>query len=314
MTIHFAHTHPTLYESAPTPISIQLSFLRRTATGKAVLTVQDTKLGARTSTIHITLSQPREGANTSPDVSGVISTAKEEQIEVKVTGYITVSPPTAEVGVSAPTSWSLYPPAVPGSGPNGRVNLAALAAQGRDGSWVRLEHRYSPFRRAGQHIEIFGPGPVPGSSSSDNNNNNNNRRGIIDQWSRFRPGGDKIGRWTNEALGYLVDMFPVALEEVGALSLSSSSSAGDNKKETPLFWYPTVTLNVDVKKRLPPQGVEWLYSRVQSKAMRDGRTDFHVVVLDEEGEIVALASQVSLVLSASRNVGQRSYKGREKKL
>ena len=41
------------------------------------------------------------------------------------------------------------------------------------------------------------------------------RRGrawAFDQWARFRPGGDVNGRWTDAAVVYLVDMFPMALD------------------------------------------------------------------------------------------------------
>ena len=74
---------------------------------------------------------------------------------------------------------------------------------------------------------------------------------------------------------------------------------------TAKFWYPTVTLNIDMKKHLPKEGVEWLYSRIVTKVVRGGRTDLDVTVLDENGEVIALSTQVGLVVSASRNVGSR---------
>lgn len=297
---HFAHTHPTLYKSAPVvPISIQLSFLRRTAAGKAMLTVQDVKLGARTSTLHVTVSQTREGKKKHPQGDG--DSATEEALEAKVAGYITVSPPMAEVGASGSTSWTLHPPSLPGSGPNGRVNLSALAAEGRDGVWERSQHDSKSFRWAGQHIEVFSP--AKDSAGPD-------RRATVEQWARFQPGGERKARWTDEAVAYLVDMFPEALDELGRVA--SSGMPGNHKTE--FFWYPTVTLNVEVKKQLPLQGVEWLYSRIHSKVIRNGRTDINVVVLDEEGEIIAVASQVGLVVSASRNIGQRMFKGAKERL
>lgn len=282
---HFAHAHPTLYNAPATPISIQLAFIRRTAAGPAVLTVQDTKLGARTSIIHVTLSQVREkkGPSTN-DVEG--------ELEAKITGYITVSPATAETGISAETAWALHPPAPGGTGPNGRVNLSNLGRTGRDGDWVRIKAPFPQFRRAAQQVELFGP------------DSGSRGRRVVDQWARFRPGGDKNARWTNEAVAYLTDMFPMALD--GLDTMASESGVGQENKPAK-YWYPTVTLNIDIKKRLPAQGPEWLYSRVQTKVVRDGRTDMDVVVLDEEGDVVALSTQVGLVVSASRNVGKREY-------
>ncbi|RHZ67890.1 thioesterase family protein [Aspergillus thermomutatus] len=307
---HFAHTHPTRYDAPATPISMQLAFLRRTAAGPAVLQVQDTKLGARTSTIHVALLQPSEkgkekaAQKTLAQTGSSASSDDEENLEVKVAGYITVSPATAEVGVSAPSNWTLLPEAISGSGPKGRVNLAALRETGRDGQWVRLVAPFPKFRRASQQVELYGPDPALGKPP------------VVDQWARFRPGGNTEARWTNEAVAFLVDMFPMALDgfdtmgKAGTAGNGTGNAAGMDSAKDKLarYWYPTVTLNIDFKKRLPASGVEWLYSRVQTRSVRDGRTDLDVVVLDEQGEVVALSNQVGLVVDASRNIGQRESK------
>ncbi|KAE8145220.1 thioesterase-like superfamily-domain-containing protein [Aspergillus avenaceus] len=280
---HFAHTHPTLYNAPATPISIQLSFLRRTAAGPITFTVQDMKLGARTSTIHITLCQASE-KSTNGD------------LEVKVAGYITVSPPTAEVGISSTTGWTLHPPMPTGSGLHGRVDLPTLHQTGRDGDWVHLEPPHTNFRRATLQLELYGPQSTSG------------RPQVTDQWARFRPGGDGGARWSNEAVAFLADMFPMALTGLDQMASKASGQSRDSSEASAKFWYPTVTLNIDFKKRLPARGVEWLYSRIHTKVVRDGRTDLNVEILDEAGEVVALSTQVGLVLSASRNLGQRRTK------
>ncbi|PWY77175.1 hypothetical protein BO94DRAFT_538032 [Aspergillus sclerotioniger CBS 115572] len=281
--VHFAQTHPTLYNEPATPISMQLAFLRRTATGPAVLMIQDTKLGKRTSTVHVTLLQPLERKKPTPPSPG------EEELEVKVAGYITVSPAHAEVGFSAVTGWNLSPPPPRGSKPDGAVDLLALAATGRDGAWKRLNAPFLSFRRATKQTEFFGPelGSAPG-------------RMVAEQWARFRPEGDVTARWTNEALVYLTDMFPTALAGFDEAAAEASGRRGQAQ-----HWYPTVTLNIDLKRRLPAEGVEWLYSRVHSKLVQDGRTDLDVTLVNERGEVVALSTQVGLVVSASRNLGTR---------
>ena len=64
-------------------------------------------------------------------------------------------------------------------------------------------------------------------------------------------------------------------------------------------------LNIDFKKELPEEGVEWLFVRVQAKQIKNGRMDLDVVIIDEEGDIVALSQHVALVLSAERNIAAR---------
>lgn len=81
-----------------------------------------------------------------------------------------------------------------------------------------------------------------------------------------------------------------------------------SKKPTPTsnldlskFWFPTLVLNIEFKKLLPPEGVEWLFVRVRPKQIRNGRMDLEVVVLDEEGDIVALSWHVALIVGGERN-------------
>ena len=64
-------------------------------------------------------------------------------------------------------------------------------------------------------------------------------------------------------------------------------------------------LNIDFKKELPEEGVEWLFVRVQAKQIKNGRMDLEIVILDEEGDIVALSHHVALVLNAERNIAAR---------
>ncbi|KAJ6184349.1 hypothetical protein N7519_005650 [Penicillium mononematosum] len=283
---HFAHAHPKQYKSAASPISIQLSFLRRTASGPVTFEVEDVKIGARTSTIHIKLLQPSE--------------KKPGQLDIMVAGYVTVSPPDAEVGISANTGWKPYPAPVPGSRADGSVNLEALGRTGTDGAWTKLDAPFAEFRKAAAQIELFGPGAGDAQQKRSGNMG-------IDQWARFRPGGDVNGRWTDAAVAYLIDMFPMALDGFDTMSATAAAKESGTSlaQEKAKFWYPTVTLNVDMKKHLPAEGVEWLYSRVVTKVVRDGRTDLEVTVLDEAGEVIALSTQVGLVVSASRNIGTR---------
>lgn len=90
-------------------------------------------------------------------------------------------------------------------------------------------------------------------------------------------------------------------------SSSSSSSAFPPTLKVDLskFWFPTLVLNMEIKKLLPPDGVEWLFVRVRPKQIRNGRLDLEIVVLDEEGDIVALSSHVALIVNGEMNLRGR---------
>ncbi|PGH15421.1 hypothetical protein AJ79_02397 [Helicocarpus griseus UAMH5409] len=278
-TTHFKNTHPARHSAQPMPISMQLSFIRRSAVGPAYLTVRDIKLGARTSTIQVTMSQANPPASpTSPD--------KLDGSNIKVAGYITISDPVSEAGVTTPCSWKVHPPP-PDSKPP-QLSSAQDAQPIANSPWKKTIMKHAEFRRASANTELW----EPVDPRLDE------RRAISDQWSRLRPLGQKggLGRWTNESVAYLVDIFPVALGNLEDLTVKDMGV-------DPPYWFPTIALNIDFKKPLLSGGLEWLYSRITTKAIRNGRTDIEVVVLDEQGEVVALATQLGLIIPSTRNTG-----------
>jgi hypothetical protein len=234
------------------------------------LTIQDIKLGQRISTLHVTLSQPKGRGGKSED---------------KVVCYMTISDDLSETGVSVRSSWRLHPPVLAWDGP---------PSDSQRSDWERVVLDYPDFSRAAAQAEIYCSTPRHGQVEA----------GIVDQWARLRPDG-QVARWTNEALCFLTDIFPLALfrlQDVANAELAKAKKLeGSVAWKAIPFWFPTVTLNIDFKKTLPKEGVEWLYSRITMKDVRNGRTDIDVVILDEQGEIVALASHVGLVVDGSRN-------------
>ncbi|RAH86817.1 hypothetical protein BO86DRAFT_414869 [Aspergillus japonicus CBS 114.51] len=290
--VHFARQ-----TSKAEPIGLQLSFLRRTLAGPAILTVQEVKIGTRISTIHVSLSQPRE----SPRLSAATPHApqdrkdKEQALEVKVVGYITVSPPEYEAGpaVTGHCAAALSPPV---------VDFRALGENGGVGAWVRNQSPPPGLFAAG-HAELF----FPVSTLTAAKTLEDQVKGVVEQWARFTPGGQPA-RWSNEAVLYLADMFPPALNRMGAMEVQRLKQIGalSAPAEAGPFWYPSATLNVDLKTRLPEEGVEWLQSHVVTRMLRGSRADLEVVILNEQGELVATSTQVALVVDAARNL-----KGRE---
>lgn len=142
---------------------------------------------------------------------------------------------------------------------------------------------------------------------------------MADEWVCFSQPGEKFKQ---ESLGFVVDQFPQIVEIYPSTSLVSSKPAtnkedqvanGRRKQEMKKpNWYPTILLNMEVKKALPEEGAEWLFVRVRAKKIENGRMDLAVVVLDEGGDLVAVSNHVCLILDAERNMS-RSEKGRRTK-
>ena len=118
--------------------------------------------------------------------------------------------------------------------------------------------------------------------------------------------------WTNESLGSVVDTFPQVIEtyilgdDPYSIDSEKSPAPKEGKKSGKVgFWYPTVLLNLDVKKALPKEGVKYLHVRLQAKQIKNGRFDLEIVVLDEGGDLVALSHHVCFAVSAARNTAAR---------
>ncbi|KAH7026717.1 thioesterase-like superfamily-domain-containing protein [Microdochium trichocladiopsis] len=257
---HFATTLARLGQ--PDTMSMQLQFLRRTHAGAGVVTVADVKLGSGISVVHATLSQ--DGRD-------------------EVQGYVTHMNFSKEAGLSIPTEphCGLLPAPKP-------IDFSAIDASGRDAHWhTQREAAITKFRKGMQHLVFVKPNVVQDAGFA----------GFADQWVRFRPGGQGSPTvpFVQEAIGYVVDMFPLAFRE--------SPHMSQEEKMAPR-WYPTVLLNLDIKRRIP-DGTEWLYVRATTVEVHNGRFDIQVVVLDQAGSLIALSNHVTLVLGAERNLAAR---------
>ncbi|KAI0484028.1 thioesterase-like superfamily-domain-containing protein [Xylariaceae sp. FL0804] len=273
-------------QKQPHTIIAHVDFLRRTHEGPATLEIRDVKLGRLTSTVHVSLSQ--DGRQ-------------------EVVAYLTNSNLEAESGPSFETNWSLDPPPLP-------VDLARLDREGSDDNYTRWQGKPFPkLRKAVNRCRFYLP------------RYGQPRPNVVDEWLRL----DSGERFTNESLGFVADIWPQMIEVMAVRAQEStahgSGGSGGGEGGKPLndqeqqqqknqqvwLWFPTLTLNLDVKKALPPGGVDWLFVRVQAKRIKNGRYDYEVVILDEGGDVVALSHHVAMVVDGSRNTAKRK-KGESK--
>ena len=71
------------------------------------------------------------------------------------------------------------------------------------------------------------------------------------------------------------------------------------------YWYPTLTMSLEIKKLLPPGGVRWLLVRAQVKEVKDGRMDAEVMIFDQGMGLVALSHQTCSVVENSKALKQK---------
>ncbi|KAM0426306.1 hypothetical protein ACHAPT_008346 [Fusarium lateritium] len=255
----------------PDPFAAHWQFLNATHAGPAVLVVEEAKIGRGMSVVHVTLYQ--DGlTSTSPWIS--------DQSKKKVVGYITNTRLELEKGVTLPTGFELKAPPPP-------VDLERLAIN-QDPNWERLRMVIMKFVPILYSLEFYTPkikSPRPAT---------------YDLWVRMANGE----RFTASSLGYVADAGPPLLIETFRPTDPDAPVPEGGFAFDKMFWYPTVTMSLEVKKPLPKEGEEWLRIRVAAKVVRNGRYDAEVVIFDREGEVVALSNHVALAVDGERNFGR----------
>jgi len=199
--------------------------------------------------------------------ASVVHVTMEQDGRQEIVAYVTNSNIAAEEGFSFETQHELLPAPPP-------VDLTKLES-GSDPLWSQIEVPFANFRKATAQVKFYLPraGGV--------------RPNIVDEWLCWSNGQN----FTQSSIGFVSDMFPQIVE---------------NFKDTnKAFWYPTLLLNLDIKKVLPAEGVKWLNVRAELKQVKNGRMDLGIWVRDAAGELVALSNHVGFVLDASRNLAAR---------
>lgn len=187
----------------------------------------------------------------------------------EVLAYVINSNMITEEGASFDTGYVMTPPAP-------SVDLRRLEID-EDSEWYHQKKMpFAKFRKASQRVKFH----FPRKHQAEQN--------FADEWLCFSDGST----FTQSSIAFVADMFPQIIESF------RDQSQGP-------FWYPTLLLNLDIKKALPLEGVKWLQVRVQMKRVRNGRMDIDVHIHDADGELVALSNHVGFVVDASRNTAAR---------
>jgi acyl-coenzyme A thioesterase PaaI-like protein len=201
--------------------------------------------------------------------TSIVHVTMEQDGRQEVVAYVTNSNMDTETGFTQDVGYELSPP-VPS------VDLAKLEKD-EDLNWRhQAELPHANFRKATKRVSFYLP---RGKRAFQH---------VADEWICFSDGSN----FTDSSIGFVADMFPLMVESI------------KGEGEGP-FWYPTLLLNLDLKKALPPQGVKWLQIRAEMKKVKNGRMDLEVFVHDAQGELVALSHHIAFVLDASRNTAAR---------
>ena len=193
----------------PHTLAVQLTFLRRSSIGPALFTVTESKLGQRTSTIHIALTQG------GPPLA---------------VGYLTQSNFDAEHGISLPITYEIFPHRPP-------INSKKHLRDGTDPEWVLHQSAFGKFRKASQHLLMYISRKTHATV------------GLVDLWMHMpgqRFSQESLG-YVVDSFPQLVETHDASDElqkELQRLRIDSHSQSGSETASkdgnTAKFWYPTV--------------------------------------------------------------------------
>jgi hypothetical protein len=184
-----------------------------------------------------------------------------------------------EQGVTLPSGWTLGPSPPPS------VDLVKLP-QGKDPNWTEWIHFLRPKVQSLQNVDLYLPRAGHPLAVTH------------DVWTRLANGD----RWFQDDLGFVLDIGPPLLIESFRPPEGSDTVHEGGYAYNTSMWYPTIVASLEIKKRLPLEGLEWLRYRVVCKSIKNGRFDAEVLIFDIEGDLVALSHHVAMAVGIERNI------------
>lgn len=200
--------------------------------------------------------------------------------------YLTNRSIAAEKGISLPTGWSLQPklPLV--------ADFSKLLAH-KDPEWGPLDLVIQRRVTAVKQLRFFYNRAAFAKSGANS---------TFDLWVCTSNGEP----FKAPSLGFAVDCTAAFIPELQRpRTMDDPPVAGGEFTRKTALWYPTLAMNLEVKKALPEEGERWLFVRTSAKQIYNGRFDVEVIVFDRTGDLVALSHHVAMVVNSEKNTAKR---------
>ncbi|PYH39140.1 thioesterase family protein [Aspergillus neoniger CBS 115656] len=180
----------------------------------------------------------------------------------------------------------------------------------QDESWIRCRISHDPYSRVRTHFDYILPRDSRLGSTK------------VVEWIGPRIAHDRL---TNECIPMISDLWPQIPDNFKAERGESSpySAVGmvnrmievEDKKVGMMLtkedadtwvtaWYPTMTLELQLHKPLPAEGVRWLFQEARSQQLTSKKMDVELRISDNEGDLVAIGQLSVLVVPKERNGGR----------
>ncbi|CAG9944873.1 unnamed protein product [Clonostachys rosea f. rosea IK726] len=284
-------TDPTLAaRDQPDVLSLHIEFLHACEVKDTRITITTLRTGSSTSTLLLELSQD----------SGTPGKSRPNAIAIANSTNFDKT-----LGPSAPTDWTLHPP------PKPIPNFALVEAHKPEPNWIpaTVSGELLPFTRRSLCLNPRGGFPTAG---------------VYDAWNSFRDGE----RMDATYFGLLSDFIPAVCDSLMGEGMYNAHAFYEKMEQwdkehpgipTPLTntiaeamkatrFSQTVTLNLEFRRRVPAEGLRWVFTRTETKMMEGGRMGVDITLCDENMNLVCEAHQLILALDAQRKFLSRKSK------
>lgn len=280
-TTHLATEPALVARNQPDLLTLHFEFLRPCEARESTITVTDLKIGARASTLQLQLSQNGK--------TKVLALATSTNMD---------SP-----GPTVATAWHLRPPPAP------TPDFEAVLAHKPDAHWLpgHLTSEVFPLTRRFLYLYPREGFPI---------------KSITDAWSSFQDDErvdaacltmmtDVVGSTSDTLLqnGGLYDtnrwfaLIESWAREHPGIPCELTNSLQEAMQATE--YNNTVTLDIEFKRRLPKEGLQWIFQRGESRMLENGRMDLEVTICDQDMNLLCIGRQTILVLEAGRKFKPR---------
>ena len=210
-------------------------------------------------------------------------------------------------GLSINTNWKLEPPPIDAS-------LTQLTA-GADPHWFSYQRPYHPDSafRAQTFVRFYVPRELQDPSLWDHwirpsrpDENFTNAHipfladNLIPLLDNFFP--------REKALGHHANVMATGLKQAQAESSDALVAEELNSAlmmyESPAT-YMSLALTLDVKRKSPPEGVDWLFLRARLLHVEHGRMNIELTILDEHKQVIAVSHQLCQIIDLARSRGSK---------
>lgn len=222
-----------LSRDQPDALTAHFEYPNKSAAGPAIITIDEVKIGRQVSVLQLTLWQAQL-LSQAPWIS--------PSSRRKTVAYATHTNLKALTGISMLTTHELKAPATLASVPN----FDQLKRNNGDDHWARLELP-SAFATIPSLKNWACYQPRNGPSSS----------GVCDMWVCLASGE----KFTQASLPYVVDSFPHNVIDYVVPQSENFLGEASGKEVKHELWFPTLSMDLEVKMALAEEGVEWLATK-----------------------------------------------------